>query len=364
MRHTRNYVLYAVFLVVLFEVSFRMLFAFRPGEFDETSSWRRQWILRHRWGAEIYYSFDRYDPTKGWAAKAGLRDVRVFKEKTLNTNSRGLRGRTEYTYEPTPGTLRIVVLGDSFTFGDGVSDDETYCANLQTILPHVEIINMGVHGYGHDQMLILFREEGVKYRPDIVLLGFAAADMPRNRLLFRDYAKPAFMIDGERLRLVGSPVPRPEQMLRWNWARPRTLDVVSTLAYLVRQNTGLEEARTTRVTARVLDELVDEIHDAGAKPVFVYLPIGREDASSGPPAAGERFFSDWCARSGRVTCLSARPSLVAEAARNPDIVTRGHWKPAGHRVVAAAIAEGLIGSGLVAPRPDTSGGTRQDDASR
>jgi hypothetical protein len=363
-RRTRNYILYVVFLLVLFEVSFRMLFAFRPGEFDETSSWRRQWILRHRWGAEIYYSFDRYDPTKGWAAKAGLRDVQVFKEKTLNTNSRGLRGRTEYSYEPTPGTLRIVVLGDSFTFGDWVSDDETYCANLEKILPHVEIINMGVHGYGHDQMLILFREEGVKYRPDIVLLGFAAADMSRNRLRFRDFAKPAFEIEGERLNLVGSPVPRPEVVLRWNWARPRTLDVVSTLAYLVRQKTGLEDARTARVTTRILDELVNGILGAGARPVFVYLPIDREDASSGPPGERERFFADWCARSGRVTCLSARPSFVAEAARNPDIVTRGHWKPAGHRVVAAAIAEGLIGNGLVAPRPDTPNGTHLDDESR
>jgi hypothetical protein len=40
------------------------------------------------------------------------------------------------------------------------------------MLPHTEVINMGVHGYGHDQMLILFGEEGVKYEPDIVILGF------------------------------------------------------------------------------------------------------------------------------------------------------------------------------------------------
>jgi hypothetical protein len=35
-----------------------------------------------------------------------------------------------------------LILGDSFTFGDEVSDDETYSAHLQAMLPHTEIINM------------------------------------------------------------------------------------------------------------------------------------------------------------------------------------------------------------------------------
>jgi hypothetical protein len=42
-----------------------------------------------------------------------------------------------------------LILGDSFTFGDEVSDNETYSYYLQQMLPHTEVINMGVHGYGH-----------------------------------------------------------------------------------------------------------------------------------------------------------------------------------------------------------------------
>src|SRR5262245_47270071 len=104
---------------------------------------------------------------------------------------------------------RIVVLGDSFTFGEEVSDTETYPHLLQELLPTVEVINLGVHGYGHDQMLVLFREEGSKYEPSLVVLGFVASDMERNLMGFRDYAKPRFVVTGGELRLVGTPVPHP-----------------------------------------------------------------------------------------------------------------------------------------------------------
>jgi len=54
-----------------------------------------------------------------------------------------------------------------------VSDNETYSYYLQKMLPNAEIINMGVHGYGHDQMLIYLEEEGVKYKPDIFIILLA-----------------------------------------------------------------------------------------------------------------------------------------------------------------------------------------------
>jgi hypothetical protein len=90
-------------------------------------------------------------------------------------------------------------------------------------LPSAEIINMGVHGYGQDQMLIFLQEEGIKYKPDIVILGFITADMSRNILQFRDYTKPRFIVERGRLQLIGSPVPPPEYFLKWEWARLKKL---------------------------------------------------------------------------------------------------------------------------------------------
>ena len=175
---------------------------------DEDTTWRRRWISRHTKSVEIYYKFDTFDPTKGWISKPNLRDMKAFDNKVLNTNSRGLRGGKEYSYGKHPNTARLLILGDSFTFGDEVSDNETYSYYLHEMIPTTEIINMGVHGYGHDQMLILIKEEGIKYKPDIVILGFLPWDMSRNMLQFRDYAKPRFVLDNNNLTITGPPVPR------------------------------------------------------------------------------------------------------------------------------------------------------------
>jgi hypothetical protein len=82
------------------------------------------------------------------------------------------------------------------------------------MLPHTEVINLGVHGYGHDQMLILLKKEGVKYEPDIVILGFMPIDMSRYLLKFRDFAKPRFILKGGKLKLTGSPQGSPSSPAR------------------------------------------------------------------------------------------------------------------------------------------------------
>ena len=88
--------------------------------------------------------------------------------------------------------VRILILGDSFTCGDEASDNETYSEPSPRNATQNRSDQHGVHGYGHDQMLILFKEEGVKYQPDVVILGFLPLDMSRNLLDFRDFAKPRF----------------------------------------------------------------------------------------------------------------------------------------------------------------------------
>jgi hypothetical protein len=65
-------------------------------------------------------------------------------------NSLGLRG-AEVSREPTPGTLRVLALGDSGTFGFYVQDDETLPAQLAAQLTQagwsVEAINGGCGGW-------------------------------------------------------------------------------------------------------------------------------------------------------------------------------------------------------------------------
>jgi len=322
---------------------------------DEDLSWRRAWVSRHEPGTDIYYAFDQYDETKGWITRPDLTDMTVFGDRVLNTNSRGLRGKREFTHDRVPGRLRVVILGDSFTFGDEVSDHETYAHALQGMLPQAEVINMGVHGYGHDQMLIHLREEGVKYRPDIVVVGFISFDMERNVLGFRDYAKPRFELEGDGLRLTNAPVPAPDEILEHDWVRPRIVDLWSIVKLRYRVMTGAYQRQRDEVTRRILDEIVGTAVGIGARPVFIYLPAEQELADSHQPAAAEIFLLDWGRSNSAAVCATARPHFQEQMRRGVTFRTEGHWGPAGHRAVAEAIhhvlhAEALLGSAQLEAR--------------
>ncbi len=149
-----------------------------------------------------------------------MKDLPVFDGKRLSSNSRGIRGKREYAYSRQPSTTRILALGDSYTFGDEVSDHETYSSYLESSIPESEVLNLGISGYGHDQMLIDLREEGVKYKPDIVLLGFVWFDVFRNLWNFNTYAKPKFVLRDHKLILTHVPVPSPDTILREEIYRP------------------------------------------------------------------------------------------------------------------------------------------------
>ena len=315
----------------------------------DDGSWRRVWVAEHSDTREIYYEFDVFDPLLGWRAKPELRDRVVFANKTLNTNSLGLRGRREYDERKEPGGLRIMVLGDSFTFGDEVSDNETFSHYLGEMLPGAEVMNFGMHGYGHDQMLILYREVGRRFQPDIVVIGFVYPDVYRNLLRFRDYAKPRFVPDGEGLRLDNSPVPTPEETLAREPLRSKLMDAIALAVNVVETRSGRLEPRARRLSLQILDALIDEVRADGAVPVFLYLPTGPEVLNRSETAREEEaFLQDYCERR-EVVCAFARHQFSAAAARGAAFPTDHHWGPAGHRAAARALAKSLRATGLATP---------------
>jgi hypothetical protein len=90
----------------------------------------------------------------------------------VRINSRGYRGR-EYPWDAAAG-FRVLGLGDSFAFGFGVKEDDTYLARLERALAgrQVEVINAGLAGMGPDNEARLLAKDGAALRPDLVLLGF------------------------------------------------------------------------------------------------------------------------------------------------------------------------------------------------
>jgi len=84
-------------------------------------------------------------------------------------NSKGLRDR-ERSYDKPAGIFRIVVMGDSMVFGSGgVEVPDRFTDILERSTENVEVINMGVPGYGADQEYLYLKTEAFKYHPDLVV---------------------------------------------------------------------------------------------------------------------------------------------------------------------------------------------------
>lgn len=100
----------------------------------------------------------------------------------LETNSLGLRGPEVATPKP-EDTFRIVMLGDSVTFGWGVDDEVTFARRLETTwnegMPktRLEVINTGLPKYDTNQEAAMLRQIGLKLQPDLVVLTYVTNDL-------------------------------------------------------------------------------------------------------------------------------------------------------------------------------------------
>jgi len=119
------------------------------------------------------------DPKLYWKLKPNQDCHTKVGHEPVHINSQGTRG-SEFQIEKSPRTIRILSLGDSRTFGWGLSDEETYSRRLERLLQShvgsgkkIEVINAGVNAWSYPQMLIYFRDFGLHYHPDFVILGDA-----------------------------------------------------------------------------------------------------------------------------------------------------------------------------------------------
>ena len=96
-------------------------------------------------------------------------------------NQFGLRG-PDLPAQKAPGSFCVLCLGDSFTFGEGVREEDTYPARLAKLLtesgryPRVEVVNAGVQAYGTREEAAFYALQGYRFQPDVVVLGFVLYD--------------------------------------------------------------------------------------------------------------------------------------------------------------------------------------------
>ncbi len=170
--------------------------------------------------------FKKVHPELGWShSRSATSKVRDPHGRPLlyTTNSQGFRAEPDRVYPPTcpPGGTRLVVLGDSFTFGADVSLEDAWTTKLEEQREGIEVINLGVPAYGMDQAFLRWRVDGTELDATHVLLVIWPEDILRNLNLFRYYlmprsgfllAKPRFVLEGGELQLVNSPIPAADEV--------------------------------------------------------------------------------------------------------------------------------------------------------
>lgn len=336
---------------VVVELLCRVFFWYHDGlhhKVNSSAAWRLAWIARRDAGTAIYRpGIDAFDPLLGWRNRANFRSERpMLGSRAVATNAKGVRGRREYDHARS-GERRIVVIGDSFAFGWGVSDGETYSARLEAALTHSEVLNLGVGGYGTDQMLLMLESEGTRYGPDLVIVGVVSADTDRNIVSFRDFAKPFFVFDRGSLRLEGTPVPPPEEWLSREQRRLKSVDLLRIIAAAVEQRTPRRQHRAEQITWMLWKRINRVAREAGARTLFVFAPHG-EEIWSDEPGAGELLAVRFAAHErARLLNLGDEFRRRRRAGEN---LSRGHWGAREHALIAGAIRDRLLADNLL-PEP-------------
>lgn len=302
------------------------------------------WRARHAPGREPVragsYEYDRYHPLLGWTPAAN------YAKDGVHTNSLGLRGRREYPFERQPGMRRIVLIGDSYTWGeqtwhDVIRDDQTFAALLEQRLACTEAINLGVHGWGTDQQYLYLRELGLRFQPDLVVLGFFESDSERNVVDFFGYSKPRFRLEAGALVLTNTPVPDGPALLETPFEMPR-----SYLFSLMRKgwNTVLDRTRLRpiesreewHVTRALFEAARRETEAAGAQFLLMDIPYHAREQ----PTPMAKTVAAWAAESG-TRLLELREHFIRLPRSEWDVLHDGHFTARGHVETAEALVRSI-----------------------
>jgi hypothetical protein len=144
------------------------------------------------------------------------------------TNSAGFRG-AELAAPKSAGTFRIAFLGDSFTFGEGVRDADTFCEQAARLLqescgpsaPRFEGLNFGVGGHNTTQSLYVLQRFALPAEPDLVVLGFVLndAEPPLLRWNERQQRVVRRKVEDDFLEAAGQPRPPASPLYRLRTAQ-------------------------------------------------------------------------------------------------------------------------------------------------
>jgi len=323
--------------LLLLEAAMRLEIVPLPDFVQSDGWWEERWA-RERKGLNPR-EFVQLDSELGYIPAANLRDFE-YEGARFSTNSAHARGRREIPKDRGSGP-RVVVIGDSFSFGQCANDDETYPAVMRERLPDTEVLNLGVMGYGQDQALLRLRRDGFPFGPDVVVFGFHPNNVRRNLLRFRGYAKPRFVLEEEGLVLDNVPVPPPEEFVGF-WP-PRFWNLVRIFRDS-RIDPKEQRWHMRKLSVAIVHQMAVDTQAAGARLVVVHLP--HPGSLKGEGEQGWGFMDSLCSKESPAPFLCVSPvPRFREIAHTPELVKQHfdcHFSPELYRALGEVLSEALL----------------------
>jgi len=110
----------------------------------------------------------------------GAKKAFYWQGKLHIMNKHGMRTIGDYEYDP--DVRRIVVLGDSITYGVGIDQNETYASVLENLLralqpqQPIKVYNLGVIAMNSEQVAIIAKKWIPRLKPERVIYGLCLND--------------------------------------------------------------------------------------------------------------------------------------------------------------------------------------------
>lgn len=259
------------------------------------------------------------DPLLGWKMQPHHRP---------DFNTQGFRAISDF--DPKQHCKRIAFAGDSFTFALGVEYEKAFSTLIEAGIPGSCAANMGIPGFGLDQIWLTVRTQALPLQPRLVVVSFISGDLTRSEEAYRNvegFNKPTFKLAGGRL-VPETAEDRPNLFVRFLqhhsslWRLVRLAD--RTLAH------RYAHGEWWHLNAAILDMIREDSQKANVPVLFIYIP-SREWGTF--PTM-------------RAYMVSHRANFIdlsqGEFALTPDMYLRdGHLNEKGHLQVADAVQNWL-----------------------
>ena len=186
------------------------------------------------------------------------RKVRMYND---HTNSQHMRALRDYSLEKPPNITRMVVLGDSFAYGDEAPLRFSMPYVLETLVDKSEVLNIAIRGAGIDTMYLRWKYDSLNYNPDAVIYTIWIDDVQRaSPCLY----KPKFNIINDKIVITNLPPPTLQE-IEYTYKEPLVESYLyKHIAYNLRYWKGVDKARYD-YGLKLFDLILDDMKDKSAE---------------------------------------------------------------------------------------------------